>query len=819
MKRDRLPSRDKLLSVLEERDRPWHLRELASAVGLSPHDVPALDALIDQLVFDGLATRRDGQRVVLRRDRLRQETVEAPLNMNPRGFGFVNDAKGRGIFLPPESLGGAMHGDRVRVAIRRETDRGLEGAVVDVVARARTRVSGILRSRGMSRFVEPDDPRVRGPVVLTRAIDAEAARGNSGEDGDLVVVAITRWPALPGENPEGELIATLGKPGTLEGETHKLLLVAGIAEVPPDDVLTEAEGYGEELPPEMIEGRESLEHVPFIAIDPEDARDHDDAVHVERREGGGYKVFVAIADVSAFVRPGTAIDRDASQRGCTVYLPTRAIPMLPRVLSSNLCSLLPRKRRLCQGVEVDLDGHANIEAVRLFRAMMTSRALLTYGQAARALGLEPSEGPADLGDAPSHLPALQVAFELTRKLRAKRMDRGALDFELPEPKVVFDETTREPKDVVRRGSSEGIRKSYQLVEELMLLANECVANEILKRELPTIFRNHGSPDPQKLERFTHFCESMGVTFAEEDAADPKKVSALLRAHANEPYGAVLAMLLLRSMKQAIYETANVGHFGLAAPAYVHFTSPIRRYPDLCVHRAVAAIVAGDGRAHVDEAKLGASAAQASTMERTAMEVERGTVDVYRAWVMRDRVGDALAGTVSSCTPNGAYVTLDTPFVDVFLRIESLGPDTYACDDEGLAIVGVRSGDRVTIGDRLLVRIEDVSIVRRQVLAARLETLQRAHGNDEEGAAAYQRRSARRKNERQAQRLDARRERAGREAAVTRAPRARAGERSEKPSKGSNRGAVPLASSARKPTVSAKASKALRKAAKKVKKGR
>jgi ribonuclease R len=816
MKQARLPSRETVLAALESIDQPWHLRELATAVGLKPYDVPALDAIVDQLVFDGLVSRRPGQRIVLRRDRMREETVEAVLNMNPRGFGFVNDTKGRGIFLPPDALRGAMHGDRVRVAIRRQTDRGLEGVVLEVVSRARTRVSGILRSRGGSRFVEPDDPRVRGPVVLTRTIDTEAGRGNSGIDGDLVVVAITRWPELPDENPQGELIATLGRPGTLEAETHKLLLVAGIEEVPPDDVLAEAEGYGEELPPDFLEGRESLEHVPFIAIDPEDARDHDDAVHVERRAGGGYKVFVAIADVSAFVRPGTAIDRDASQRGCTVYLPTRAIPMLPRVLSSNLCSLLPRKQRLCQGVEVDLDGHGNIEHVRLFRATMTSRALLTYGQAAKALGLEAAEG-ADLGDAPAHLPALEVAFELTRKLRAKRMDRGALDFELPEPKVVFDPQTREVTDVTRRASSEGIRKAYQLVEELMLLANECVANEILSRELPTIFRNHGSPDPQKLERFTHFCETMGVPFHEDDAADPKKVSTLLRSYANEPFGPVLAMLLLRSMKQAIYETKNVGHFGLAAPAYVHFTSPIRRYPDLCVHRAVSAIIAGNARAALDEGKLGLAATQASTMERTAMEVERGTVDVYRAWVMRERVGETFEGTVSSCTPNGAYVTLDAPFVDVFLRIESLGSDTYACDDEGLAIVGVRSGDRITIGDRLLVRVDDVSLVRRQVLGARLETIQRAHGNDDGALEAYRRRRAKRENESTARKLDARRDRATGAEKPTRGStgRARTGERpakAGKPGKSAGGGAKKKA----KPAVGPKASKALKKAAKKLK---
>jgi ribonuclease R len=804
MTKARLPSRDSILSVLESDDRAWHLRELASALGLKPYDVPALDAIVDQLVFDGLISRRPGQRIKVRRERLREETLEAVLNMNARGFGFVNDDKGRGVFLPPDALSGAMHGDRVKVAIRRQTEKGLEGAVVEVVSRARARVAGILRSRGATRFVEPDDARVRGPIVLTRGIDADAGRGNSGEDGDLVVVAITRWPVLSDENPEGELIATLGRPGTLEGESRKLLLVAGIEEVPPDDVLAEAEAYGEELPPEFLDGRESLEHVPFIAIDPEDARDHDDAVHVERVPGGGYKVFVAIADVSAFVRPGTAIDRDACQRGCTVYLPTRAIPMLPRVLSSNLCSLLPRKQRLCQGVEVDLDAHGAIQKVRLFRATMTSRALLTYGQAARALGLEPSTG-SDLGDATAHLPALEIAFELTRKLRARRMDRGALDFELPEPKVVFDASMREPVDIVRRASSEGIRKAYQLVEELMLLANECVAHELLSRELPSIFRNHGSPDPKKLERFTHFCETMGVAFAPEDAADPKKVSALLRHYANEPFGAVLSMLLLRSMKQAIYETANVGHFGLAAPAYVHFTSPIRRYPDLCVHRAVTAILEGNAREVLDGGKLGIAATQASTMERAAMEVERGTVDVYRAWIMRERVGERFEGTVSSCTPTGAYVTLDEPFVDILLRIDSLGADSYACDDEGLAIVGLRSGDRITMGDRVAVRLDDVSIVRRQLLGTRLGTIARAHGNDDDALEAYRRRAAKRSNAKAAERTESRQ---------GRAPAGVKERAAAKPKRGT--GAPAKAKATAKPKVGPKASKAVRKAAKKLK---
>ncbi len=812
-------SREAITAALESEDRAWNIRELAAKLGVPSYDIDELDGVVEKLVSEGLVSRRPGQRIKLRRERLREETLEAVLNMNPRGFGFVNDPQGTGIFLPPESLSGAMHGDRVKVAIRRQTEKGLEGAVLEVLGRARTRVAGILRSRRGSRFVEPDDNRVRGPIVLTRAIDAEssAAKGNSGEDGDLVVVAITRWPELPGENPEGELIATLGRPGTLEGESRKLLLVAGIEELQPDDVLAEAESFGDEVPPALLEGRENLEHVPFLAIDPDDARDHDDAVHVERRGAGGYKVFVAIADVSAFVRPGTAIDRDASQRGCTVYLPTRAIPMLPRVLSSNLCSLLPRKQRLCQGVEVDLDANGTIESVRLFSAIMTGRALLTYGQAARALGLEPSNGD-DLGDAKEFLPNLEVAYELTRKLRAKRMDRGALDFELPEPKVVFDAVSREPTDIVRRASSDGMRKAYQLVEELMLLANECVAKELLSRELPAIFRNHGSPDPKKLERFTHFCETMGIAFAEEDAHDPKKVSELLRRYAAEPFGAVLSMLLLRSMKQAIYDTTNLGHFGLAAPAYLHFTSPIRRYPDLCAHRAVAAIIAGTARTALDPSKLGVAASQASTMERAAMEVERGTVDVYRCWIMRDRVGERFEGTVSSCTATGAYVTLDAPFVDILLRIDSLGSDSYACDDEGLAIVGLRSGDRITIGDRVAVRLDDISLVRRQLLGTRLGTITRAHGNDDNALDAYRTRAAKRTKERAAAKVDAKGANKGARAIETFAtgrPRLSVhGKGKPAPA------ATPDEARKRKPkkaAVSPKASKTVRNAAKKLKK--
>ncbi len=719
----RLPSRTAVLDVLGADSRPLHAREIASRLKVPEGDYLGLQRLLDDLSFEGVLSARPGQRFHLAQKTAASRGAERDglLTVHPRGFGFVAslDAAGDDVFIPPESMGGAMHGDRVRVRVRSRTARGAEGEVVAVVDRGMKRVAGTLRRKGKSAWLEPDDNRVRGPIVLPRAIDVSGSEGNSGNDGDAVVVRITRWPELPGENPEGAIETVLGRPGELGVEAAKILVLQGIEEAHSEDAVRESESFGTEVPLPMKEGREDLRHVPLPTIDPEDARDHDDAVWVERTERGGYRAWIAIADVSTYVTPGSAIDEEAKARGCSVYLPDRAIPMLPRPLSSNLCSLLPDVDRLCLCAEVELDGTGHVVKSRLIRGVMRSAAKLTYGGVARALGLssEATREPA----ADAMVEGLRVALELSRHLRAHRMKRGALDFDLPEAKVVLDEKTREPIDVARRTDDAGVKKAYQLIEELMLLANETVARWCQERDIPTIYRVHQPPDEQKLDRFAAMCDALGIDFDVEDTRDPRKLGDLLKSFSDHPLAPVLNSLLLRSMKQATYDIANVGHFGLASKAYLHFTSPIRRYPDLVVHRTVHDVLEGrpvrrDGEA---KEKLAEAALASSIAERRAMEVERAIVDLYRTFMMKDHIGERFEGTVTAVVGSGLFVQLDKPFVDVMVRLEDLGQDRYEVDDDALRVVATRSGDVVALGDRLLVEIIDAAILRRTVYARRV----------------------------------------------------------------------------------------------------
>jgi ribonuclease R len=724
------------LDLLGSEPRPMHAREIASRLNVSEVDYLGLQRLLDDLSLEGVLAARPGQRFRLSISTSRAHGAEREglLSVHPRGFGFVASltpgTAGDDVFVPPDAMRGAMHGDRVRVRVRSRGARGAEGEVVEILERGLRRVAGTLRRRGRSAWLEPDDPRIRGPIVLPRAIDVDEA-GNSGVDGDAVVVAITRWPETHDETPEGRIETVLGRPGELSVEAAKILVLEGIEEAHGEAAIAEAEafasglapapggGAGTDVPEAMKAGREDLRDVPLPTIDPEDARDHDDAVWVERSSRGGYRAWIAIADVSAFVTPGTALDDEAKVRGCSVYLPDRAIPMLPRALSSNLCSLLPGVDRLCLCVDAEIDAGGNVLSSRVTRGVMRSRAKLTYGGVARALGLS-SEARRE-PQADEMVEGLRVAYELSRALRARRMKRGALDFELPEAKVVLHETSREPVDVQRRAEDAGVKRAYQLIEELMLLANELVARWCEERGVPTIYRVHGPPDEQKLERFAAMCESLGIDFEIDDTRDPKRLGELLKSFADHPLARVLNALLLRSMKQATYDVANIGHFGLASRAYLHFTSPIRRYPDLVVHRVVHEALSGAG-ARTDERtrdRLAESALQSSIAERRAMEVERAVVDLYRTFLMKDRIGERFEGTVTAVVGSGLFIQLDAPFVDVLVRLEDLGHDHWEIDDEALRVIAARSGDVIALGDRLFVEVIDASLLRRTVYAKRV----------------------------------------------------------------------------------------------------
>jgi ribonuclease R len=629
---------------------------------------------------------------------------------------FVGDD----VFIGADGLGGAMHGDRVRVRVVSRGHRGPEGEIVEVVDRAQVRVAGVLRRQRQGAWLEPDDARVRGPIVLREERDQAAGASNNGQDGDAAVVRVTRFPMFSGETAEGVLEAVLGRPGELRVEIAKVLVVAGVPELHSEAAVREAEAYGSHIPEAEAATRDDLRHLPLPTIDPEDARDHDDAVWVERTRDGGYLATIAIADVSTYVTPQTALDREALARGCTIYLPDRAIPMLPRALSSNLCSLLPNVDRLCLAVQVELDSSGSVVSKKFLRGVMRSAAKLTYGGVARALGL--SKQAARQPEADELVDGLRVAYELSRLLRARRKRRGSLDFEVPEPRIELDAATGLPTDVTRRGGDAGVKRAYELIEDLMLLANESVASHFVELGLATVFRVHEPPDEKKVERLAAICTALGVPFDPEEAKDPKSMSAVVARFRENAAADVLNMILLRSMKQAVYDVSNLGHFGLAAPAYLHFTSPIRRYPDLVVHRMLHALIERRGSKPRGTAmeSLREAAMTASAQERKAMEIEREVVDLYRTYLMRDHVGQRFEGTVTGLSSGGAYVMLDAPFVDVHVRYEDMGGEGFTLDELGISASSPRSGDRVSLGDRMVVEILDAAILRRTVFARRVE---------------------------------------------------------------------------------------------------
>lgn len=725
-----LPHRTRVFELLHESGRPLHVAEIAQRLGVDATLQPGLTAMLDDMVLSGAVRAFPGHRYKIGNDGRGSRESEKPerairerngtLTVNARGFGFVASV-GSGeadVYVSPEMLHGAMHGDTVVVRVFRTSSRGPEGEIAKVIRRSQKRIPGVLRRRGKSAWIEPDDARMRGPIPLGKV--------DRGEDGDAIIAVITRYPERHDELPEAELADVLGRAGDPRVEIEKVLAREEIVEGFPSDVVEEARKFGDKITDAQMEGREDLRALPLLTIDPVDARDHDDAVYVRHAtehdgDEAAYVAWVAIADVSAYVTPNTALDEEAKKRSTSIYLPDRAIPMLPRELSTHLCSLVADEDRLCLAVEVVLDATGTPLRHRFVEGVMRSRAKLSYEDVARALGFTTDAPPT--ATAKQYLPSVSVAWELSSILRTRRMRRGALDFDLPEPKVILDKDNV-ATDVIRARRDPGVKKAYNLIEELMLLANEVVAEDLSGRTVPTVYRVHATPDEMKVERFANLATSLGMAFDPEDAKDPKALGKFLRVIATHPQASVLNTLLLRAMKQATYDVVNIGHFGLASRAYLHFTSPIRRYPDLVVHRAVHRLCQekpsekGEGTMEA----LKEAALLASQNERKAMEVEREVVDLHRALLMRNRIGETFEGTVSALVGSGAFVALDEPYVDVLVKYEAMGSETYELDDEGLCAIGQRSGDVVRLGDRMVVRVDDVSIERRTVLGTRIAAI-------------------------------------------------------------------------------------------------
>lgn len=648
----------------------------------------------------------------------REERRAAPsaklgtLRIHPRGHGFVNvDGETDNVFVAPSELLGALHGDRVAVSVRR-SEKGFEGTIVAVLARSQTYVAGLLSEDARGLVIEPSDARLPRLVRVVGRVPGDAVPGIA------VVAKVVRYPD-DGSAPDAEVVRVLGVEGSAEVEVAKIKLREGIREEFPDAVLEEARAFGDRLSARDKRDREDLRDLDLVTIDPITARDHDDAIFIERGDRGGYRVIVAIADVAHYVEEGSQIDAEALERCTSIYLPDRAIPMLPHELSSNLASLVANKDRLTLAVDMELGSNGVVKSFRYIEGLMRCKAGLTYEGVAQALGFT-REGRNERA-AVKLKPMLEVLHECAMILRSRRMKRGSLDFDLPEPNVELDAETGEPKNIVRRGKDPGVRKAYQLVEEMMLLANETVAQDFARRQVPGIYRVHGLPDLDKLEQFASLARALGHSIELDEDTSPKELGRFLAELEDSPQRGSLSYLLLRSMQQATYDTVNIGHFGLAAEYYLHFTSPIRRYPDLAVHRVVKKLARGEPiDARGLERKLREQASTCSKLERRAMLLEREVIDVYRCILVKSRVGDEFEATVTGVAPHGIYCAFDEPFVEALCHVTSLGTgDFYEIDAHGLRLVGRRSGASFGLGDRLTVRLDSVNVAERSIQATPL----------------------------------------------------------------------------------------------------
>ena len=625
--------------------------------------------------------------------------VTGVIHVKAEGYGFITPLFGEGgrendLFVPPQHTKGALDGDVVR-----GRDGRLAAEVTEVVEHRRQLLLGIYQAKGKAAWVIPHDRNLAGNVAVPRHPRAR--------DGEMVKVRLHR--DAPG-GLAGEVVATLGPPGDPRFEILAAAYAEGFSDEFDKATLAAAQSVPDQVLPEEISGRRDLRHLALVTIDGEDARDFDDAVHVSRTSGG-YRLVVAIADVAHYVQQGSPLDREALRRATSVYFPGTVLPMLPERLSNGICSLNPEVDRLCMVCDIAFDAAGNPLQSDIYQAVMRSHARLTYERVAKALAGEPDARIRPL------LEDLKVAHELSKHLTERRKARGSIDFDLPEAKIVLDDQGK-VAEIVKRPRND----AHRLIEEFMLAANEGVARFFEVRGLPTVYRIHDQPDREKLEAFAVLARSHGFELPEGDALTPAVLNQFLKKVEGTPAQKALNSLLLRAMMQAQYSPENIGHYGLAAPTYLHFTSPIRRYPDLMVHRLLEEHWARGGRPlreqerEEQEAFLAGIAAQCSERERAAMKAERDVDAFYSALYMQDKVGQSFKAVISGVADFGLFCELEDVFVEGLIPAESLGEDVQL-DKERQRLLAGSSGRGYAIGDEVKVEVLSADPARRRITLA------------------------------------------------------------------------------------------------------
>ena len=690
-------SAEELLQMMQEEDRPLPLREILRRLGLQDEQRRRAREYLRNLADEGKVVRIRGNRYGLPS---KMNLIVGRVKAHPDGYGFViPEAEGEeDIFISPRNLKEAMHGDRVVARIESIRKKGKEGSVIRILERKMRKVVGkFVRGKNYS-YVIPEDERILQEVLIP---EGETKRARPDQ---IVVAEITQYPTERAR-PVGRIAYILGYPDDPEIEPQIILHKYDLPHRFSSAAVKEAQNLPVKPSPHEYEDRVDLRGIPTFTIDGENARDFDDAVSIERKEDGGVKLYVSISDVSHYAKEGTSLDEEAYLRGTSVYFPDRAVPMFPPELSNEICCLHPKVDRLTLTVELSYDANGETRSVQFYPSVIQSNERLTYTWVKKML----VDGDKELKGRFGHLlPSLELMADLSQELRRRRTERGALDFDLPEPEVILN-LQGETEEIIRAERN----LAHQIIEEFMIAANEAVARFMEEKGLPFIYRIHEPPKKEAVDEFRRFISHLGYRMRKDTDHSPGELQRILSEVKGKPEERVINEILLRSMKWARYSAENSGHFGLASDAYTHFTSPIRRYPDLIVHRLLKSVLSKK-KVKLPEGILANKADHLSERERVAMEAEREILNRYRVRFMRDKIGEEFEGIISGVMAFGFFVELRDIFVEGLVRMTSLHDDYYQYHEKKYCLVGERTHKTFRIGDKVKVRVERVDLERRHI---------------------------------------------------------------------------------------------------------
>lgn len=689
-------SRDQVLSFIKENpDRPLKIRELSRTLNVGDHEYNTFRRLIRQMA-------RDGVLIKLRNNRYgasgAQNLITGRLSIHSGGYGLLAREDGNpDLFIGTSRLGTALHGDKVIVRVTKKAhgSNRPEGELVRILQRAEQTVVGTFFNDGHHAHVTSDDPRTPLEVYIPQDLTQGA------QNGQKVVAKIEDWEQI-NTPPPGHITQVLGDPDTPGIETLILIKKQGLPLEFPDHVEEAAQAISNTIPPQEITRRRDIRDTICVTIDPYDARDHDDAVSLEVQADGTYQLGIHIADVSYFVTEGSPLDHEALARGTSVYLPDRVIPMLPEHLSAGVCSLRPNEDRLALSVFVHIQPNGDIIDAQIAETIIKSHARLAYENVQRVLDNHPD---APQTNAYPFADMLHRMEKLRQNLTKNKHERGAIDFDLPEPHIVLND----------KGHPIDIRptprlNSHRLIEEFMLLANEVVARYMSEKGIPILYRVHEPPDFEKLTEFAMLAAAFGHRLPKPDKMGALDIQRILESLQGERIGRVLNSRLLRSMKKALYTPKNIGHFGLACDTYTHFTSPIRRYPDLITHRII--------RATLNQSDTPESLARrnnrlpdigdlSTQREIAAQRADWDATKLFQVLYLEDKLGDHFAATIVDVRPMGFFIELEDILIEGLVHVKTLADDYYVYHETQGALIGERTGETYQLGDAVDVQLARV----------------------------------------------------------------------------------------------------------------